>query len=265
MKIHHLRNASFVIETNQHKILIDPMLGKKSSLPPLAFIRHKPKRNPLVDLPPNSNEILDNVTHCLITHCQKKHLDHLDNQGIKFLQENNIDVLCSPQDQAFLEKKNLNVSQTVKAWKKQTFLNGIVTSVPALHGRGWITKLMANGVGFYIELKNEPSIYISGDTVLTDDVKKALEEYKPDITVVACGNASVDVGRPILMGLDEIIEFAQLSPNKVIANHLEALNHCPLKRDELKKLLQNKSLNDKVWVPNDGESKEYNIPTKENT
>jgi L-ascorbate metabolism protein UlaG (beta-lactamase superfamily) len=33
MKIHHLRNATFVIESGDHYILIDPMLSQKGELP----------------------------------------------------------------------------------------------------------------------------------------------------------------------------------------------------------------------------------------
>ena len=54
MKIHHLRNATFVIESGSNCILIDPMLSGKGELPPFALFRHKPKRNPTVSLPENT-------------------------------------------------------------------------------------------------------------------------------------------------------------------------------------------------------------------
>jgi len=54
MHIYHLRNATFVIESGENFILIDPMLSKKGKLPPFAIIRHKPKRNPTVSLPENT-------------------------------------------------------------------------------------------------------------------------------------------------------------------------------------------------------------------
>jgi len=66
--------------------------------------------------------------------------------------------------------------------------------------------------------------------VYTKDVQKALTEYKPDIAVLACGSASLDVGGHILMPMDEIISFIETTPGKIIANHLEALNHCPTTR-----------------------------------
>lgn len=260
MYIHHLRNATLVIETKKYKILIDPMLGKKGSLPPFAFFRHKPQKNPTVELPENSRVVLKGITHCFITHCQKGHFDHLDKDGIQFLRKNNIPIICSVKDKEFLIKKDLNILYAIEDWETFTFLQNEIkiTAIPALHGKGWITKFMANGVGYFISISDEPNIYLSGDTVLTEDVKKAIKVFKPDITIVASGMASLDFGKPILMKLDEILEFVELSPKSVISNHLEALNHCSLKRSILKQKLTGFELIDKVWIPMDGESKEYN-------
>jgi L-ascorbate metabolism protein UlaG (beta-lactamase superfamily) len=130
---------------------------------------------------------------------------------------------------------------------------GEITAVPALHGHSWANKLMANGAGFYLQLPGEPSIYISGDTVYTEDVERALTEFKPDIAVMASGSASLDVGGPILMPMQELIRFVQNTPHKVIANHLEALNHCPTTRFQLKKELEKRGLFSNVFIPEDGE------------
>ena len=110
---------------------------------------------------------------------------------------------------------------------------------------GFITKNEADFPG--------ATIYISADTVFTDDVNKVLTELKHDITVVASGTARLDIGKPLLMTLDDIIKFIEISPKKVIANHLEALNHCPTTRKQLKEVLIEKELINKVFVPNDGD------------
>ena len=116
---------------------------------------------------------------------------------------------------------------------------------------------MANGVGFVIRLPDEPSIYISGDTVYTSAVDKALVDLQPAIAVVAAGSASLDVGGPILMPLEEVLTFARNAPGRVIANHLEALNHCPTRRARLKQALADRGLGAKVDVPEDGETLEF--------
>jgi len=260
MKIHHFRNATFVIESKDYYILIDPMLSGVGELPTFTYFKHKPKKNPLVPLPKNSAKILAKINHCLITHSQKwgiellTHMDHLDKPGKTYLSKNNIATTSLKADTSYLKKQGINIITELEYWKPEDFLGGKITAVPAKHGHGWMHYFMANGAGYYIELPNEPSLYISGDTVLTKDVKRALSELKPDITVVAAGNAGLDLDGDILMPMEEIVEFIRLSPSKVIANHLEALNHCPITRVQLREELIKNDLSDKVYIPDDGET-----------
>jgi len=254
MKFHHLRNATLVIETDEHVILVDPMLGKRKTIAPFTFFRYKPKRNPLVALPKNSRDILSKVTHCLITHL---HPDHIDKAGEVFLRRKNIPVTCSIKDEKKLTTRGLNIVQSLNYWEPQEFLNGKITGIPAIHGYGFIAKLMGNVMGFHIELANEKSVYISSDTVFTEHVQKVLVEFKPEIAVVACGTARLDIGQPLLMRMNDILKFVALAPNQVFANHLEALNHCPTTRKELREALAENDLLDKVSIPEDGENVSY--------
>ena len=260
-----MRNATFVIELNQKYLLIDPMLGAKESLPPFAYFKHPSKRNPRVSLPDNAAEILNKVTNCLITHSQKfgiralQHTDHLDASGESFLKQNAIPIATREQDASYLKRYGLTVEVALSYWQPVDYLGGKITAVPALHGHTWINGVMANGAGLILELPDEPSIYISGDTVYTQDVKRALTEYKPDIAVMASGSASLDAGGPILMPLEELMTFAKHAPSKVMANHLEALNHCPTTRAQLKQALKKNGLLSKVYIPNDGDVLSFDL------
>ena len=254
MKLHHLRNATLVIETETDVILVDPMLGKRKTIAPFTIFRYKPHRNPLVALPKNSRDILSRVTICLITHL---HPDHIDKAGEVFLRRKSILVICSSKDENALSARGLNILQTLNYWEPEDFLGGKITGIPAIHGYGFIAKLMGNVMGFHIELPNEKSIYISSDTVFTEHVQKVLVEFKPEIAVVACGTARLDIGQPLLMRMNDILKFVALAPKYVLANHLEALNHCPTKRSELRLALEQNGLLDKVSIPEDGETVSY--------
>ena len=252
MKIHHIRNATMIIETNEHVILVDPMLSKKGAAgPPFTLFRFKPKRNPIADLPANCQAILHRVTHCLITH---KHPDHIDKAAEAFLIQNNIPVTCSVLDDAFFKKKGLTIVQTVDYWKRIDFLGGKIEGIPARHGYGYVAKPMGNVMGFYMEFPKEPSLYLSSDTIYTDAVEKVLKQYKPDISVVASGTAQLDLFQPLLMRVDDILKFTKTAPGKVMANHLEAVNHCPTKRSDLKAHFEREGLTDKTLIPEDGET-----------
>jgi len=263
MYIYHIRNATFVINSNDKYILIDPMLSDKGELPPFSVIQHKIQMNPTVPLPSGADSILNKTTHCLITHSQTfgikalQHTDHLDKKGELFLVSKNIPITTIKKDAPYLKKYNLNVVSSLDFWTKNEYLGGYITAIPAQHGHGWINKIMANGAGYFIELPNEPTVYICGDTVLTEDVKRAILELNPDIVVVAAGNASLDIGKPLLMNMDEIIELIRLSPNIVIANHMDSLNHCSISRNMLKDKLMQENLIYRVFIPDDGEKIEF--------
>jgi len=250
LKIHHFRNATFVIETGENVILVDPMLGPKGILPPFTFFRAKARKNPTVSLPESCHEILQKVTHCLLTH---RHLDHLDTTAIRFLKEKSIPVTCSYKDEKILKKKGLQIVNSLSYKKRTTFLGGIIEGIPAKHGYGFVAKPMGNVMGFYIELPTQPSIYISSDTIYTDVVDEVLKLYKPQITVVAAGSAQFDLFRSVLMTMDDILTFVRNSPGKVIANHLEAINHCRTTRKQLCEVLETYGLSEKVYIPKDGE------------
>lgn len=252
MKLHHLRNATMVIETKDKVILVDPMLGKKGTAgPPFTLFRFKPKRNPILNLPNNAMQIVNKTTHCLITHL---HPDHLDKEAEKFLKSNNTPIICSIKDEKALKKRGLNVVQRLSYWKRTDFLGGTIEGIPAKHGYGFVAKPMGNVMGFYIELPDEKSIYLSADTIYTNDVDKVLKQYKPGISVVACGTAQLDFFKPLLMTMEDILKFIKNAPGKVLANHLEAVNHCPTTRVELRKELERNGLSEKVEIPIDGEN-----------
>lgn len=250
MKIHHLRNASLVIEADARVILVDPILGSAGKGIPFTFVRFKPRRNPMVGLPEICKPILEKVTHCLITH---NHPDHLDRAAIQYLKENNIPITCSSIEEKIYKRKGLNVVQTLDYWEKVDFWGGTIEGIPALHGYGFVAKIMGPVMGFYIELPNQPSIYISSDTIYTNDVDKVLNTYNPSLSVAACGSAQFDILKPLLMTMEDIVKFVKNAPNKVLANHMEAINHCPTTRAMLKAELTQRRLIDKVFIPEDGE------------
>lgn len=243
------------IETQGKVILVDPMLGKKGTAgPPFTLFRHKPRRNPIVDLPHHAMELVNKATHCLITHL---HPDHLDKAAESFLRSKRIPIICSRLDETTLTKKGLNVIQTLNYWKSTDFFGGSIEGIPARHGYGYVAKPMGNVMGYFIKLPQEQSLYLSSDTIYTDDVDKVLQSYNPDISVVACGSAQLDFFKPILMTMNDILRFVKHAPGKVIANHLEAVNHCPTTRAQLKDELSKIGLLEKTYIPEDGDCIEF--------
>jgi L-ascorbate metabolism protein UlaG (beta-lactamase superfamily) len=137
------------------------------------------------------------------------------------------------------------------------FFGGTITALPASHGGCVMSKLMGPGAGYLIRLPGEPSLYLTGDTILTDEVRGVLARERPDVCVLPCGSAQLDFGGPILMPIDEILEFVRLAPGRVVANHLECLNHCPTTRAGLLNSFGGAGLSERVLAPPDGGSVEF--------
>ena len=256
MKITQLRNATVVLEIGAFRILVDPMLAPKDALPPLKFLGQR-QRNPIVGLPVVADAMLESVTHCLITHCQKGHFDHLDRAGKQWLRTRQIPVICTPHDADHLRQRGLNVCPLPQAHQQpQAFLGGHIRTVSCTHGRGLVGLLMEHGVGYFVEIPGEPSLYLSGDTILTPAVRDFVARHQPQISLIPAGGARFDVGHEIIMGTSEVIAFTLASRGTVVANHLEALSHCPVKRTELSAAAVHAGVQDRLWIPEDGETLE---------
>ena len=202
MKIQHIRNACMIIHYKEHKVLVDPCLNPKGTLPPYTLFRKRPRLNPLVDLPFDSENMLSQITYGLITHCRYGHFDHLDKSGISLLAQKHVPVYCNSFDEQFLMRRRIRTIPLTMNQRSQ-FLTGKITSFPTAHGYGLAGMFMRPGAGYFIELPGEKSIYISGDTILNQTVRHVLNDLSPNIVILNAGTATLDFGKPILMPIRE--------------------------------------------------------------
>ena len=253
MKIQQIRNATIILELGPYRVLVDPMLAGKGTLPSLRVFSAR-QRNPIVDLPDSTESALNTVTHCLITHCQKGHFDHLDRAAVSWLRAYQVPVICTPHDAPYLADRRLNVLPLPENHGEPVaFLDGTIQTVRCTHGRGLVGRMMEHGVGYLIKMPGEPSLYLAGDTILTAEIRDFVRQHQPRVSVVPAGGARFDVGDDIIMGLADVIEFVELSTGTVVANHLESINHCPVTREELRQAAIHANVQDRLLIPADGQ------------
>jgi L-ascorbate metabolism protein UlaG (beta-lactamase superfamily) len=94
---------------------------------------------------------------------------------------------------------------------------------------------------------------------LVPEVEEALYAQEPDVVVVNAGAARFLEGGPITMTAEDVVRvYCALPDARVVAVHMEAINHCLLTRDGLEEELRQEGLSDRVKVPVDGET--FKVP-----
>jgi L-ascorbate metabolism protein UlaG (beta-lactamase superfamily) len=249
VQIQLIRSATLVVSFAGHTLLIDPMLGPAGSMDPIENTPN-PRRNPLVELPFDAQTLqrrLARIDAVVVTHT---HLDHWDPAAIELLPKR-LPILCQPEDAARIRSEGFAEVLSVDAHRMWRNIELIRTG--GRHGTGEIGRQMAPVSGFALRATGEGTLYIAGDTIFCPEVEEALLEKRPDVTVVNAGAARFLVGEPIVMTAQDVVRVCLTLPTtRVIAVHLEALNHCPLTRDELQEKLREEDLLQQVEIPEDG-------------
>jgi L-ascorbate metabolism protein UlaG (beta-lactamase superfamily) len=246
MEVQLLRHATLLVTINEKKILVDPMLSHARVMPP---IQNSPnaQRNPLVELSIQL-DLQRDIDGVLLTHT---HGDHLDEMAIEQLPKNK-PVLCQPEDEDKLKKLGfLEVHRVVEQFCWQEI---IIHRTDGEHGTGEIAEKMGPVSGYVLQTKGEPSLYIAGDTIYCEKVSNVLTRYEPNVIVVNAGGARFAVGDPITMTPQDVAKVCRKAQkSKVIAVHMEAINHCLVSRADLRTYLQQQGLIDQVSIPMDGD------------
>ncbi len=245
MKIQVLRNATTLLSIGEHRLLVDPMLSEPGALPGFKVFGGGRRPNPLVPLPATAAAALAQATAVLVTH---EHPDHFDRPGLDFARRRGLTVWASPVDAPNLRRKGLDAREL-----RDGVLGMAVEVVPSRHGRGLLGWLMGPVAGVYLAHPDEPSLYVVGDSVLTDAVLDAIDRLQPDVILAPAGAANMGLGGDILFSLDELVALARRAPGEIVFNHLEALDHCPTTRAGLAARLTAEGLLGRTRIPADGE------------
>ncbi|HEV2116521.1 MAG TPA: MBL fold metallo-hydrolase [Terriglobales bacterium] len=247
MRLRLLRHATLIVEYAGRKLLIDPMLSPPGAMPAIDNSPN-PRPNPLVPLPASPQEIVQDLDAVLVTHT---HRDHWDDAAVRELPKG-VPLLCQPEDEAkFREQRFTHVQalQTGLIWNALE-----VTRTGGQHGTGEIGRKMAPVSGFVLRGPGEDPLYIAGDTIWCAEVQQAIQQFRPAAIVVNAGAARFLEGDPITMTAADVISVCRAALQaKVIAVHMEAINHCLLTRQQLAGEVQAAGTRQQVLLPNDGD------------
>jgi L-ascorbate metabolism protein UlaG (beta-lactamase superfamily) len=246
MRLRLIRHATLLVDLAGRRLLVDPMLDPAGARPPVAGSPND-RRNPLCELPEPAEVVVSGLDGVLVTHL---HSDHLDETAVDLVPDDT-PLLCQPPDEGVLRDRGF---ADVRPVEESLEWDGIeVARTQGRHGTGELGEAMGPVSGFVLSTPAEPVLYVAGDTIWCEEVRAALDRHRPDTVVVNAGGARLTEGGPITMTADDVVAVARHAPGaRIVAVHLEAINHCLDTRADLHQRIHDEDLEDRVTIPEDG-------------
>lgn len=248
MRLHQIRNATLIVEIKGVRFLVDPMFASKSEYQPITD-----KFWPFFDLPFSPKDIIKNIDAVILTHL---HTDHFDKYAQEILPKSTKIFVQDMFDKNALEKEHFDNVEVINSEGSE--FEGInLYKTECRHGVKALVEpfMLANGMrweamGVVFKADNEPTLYLAGDTLWFEGIKKAIDNYKPKYIVVNAAYAQTPAGIPIIMGIDDIKELHEYYPTgRLIASHMDNVGNAAITRTDLRQ----SEVKDYIYAPADGE------------
>lgn len=255
MQLTQIRNATLKLDYAGVRFLIDPMLADKEAWPGFPGTARSHLRNPLVALPVSVDTLLD-VDVIIVTHT---HQDHWDEAAQQLIPKDKVIYTQNESDASLIRSQGFTA---VSVLADTNVIAGInVVKTDGQHGSDEayaipeVAERLDDACGLVFSAEGEKRLYIAGDTIWVPPYVSSLKKYAPDVVVLNIGCATVDGIGAIIMGKEDALRTLEILPAAtLVASHMEAVNHCLLSRAELRAYTAENGLQQKVRVPEDGET-----------
>ncbi len=260
VQLQQIRNATVKITYADTTFLIDPILARKGAYPGFDGTYRSTLRNPLVELPMSEKEVIAGADAVIITHT---HLDHWDDAAQQFLPKGIPLFVQNQADASLIRSQGFT---NVRVLSDKAKFGGVTLSkTGGQHGTdemfasAEVAKALGPAMGVVFEAPGHKTLYLVGDTIWRDDVDQALAQYDPQIIVINAGYAVMNgYEGSIIMGKEDVLRASQAAPDaSIVATHMDAINHMFQTRKELREYVQEKNIQDRVEIPEDGAIVEF--------
>ncbi|MBU1306637.1 MAG: MBL fold metallo-hydrolase [Alphaproteobacteria bacterium] len=255
VQLQQIRNATVKVTYADTTFLIDPMLAKKDAYPGFEGTYRSELRNPMVELPMSTQQVLADVDAIIVTHT---HLDHWDDAAQQLIPKRLPLFVQNESDAKLIRSQGF---EDVRVLEDGTEFGGVTLSktggqhgTDKMYANAQLAEMLGQAMGVVFQAPGRKTTYLVGDTIWRDEVDQALTQYSPNVIVVNAGYALVTgFDGAILMGKEDVVRAAQTVPDaRIVATHMDSINHMSQTREELKAYVAEKGVRDRVDVPEDG-------------
>lgn len=246
--IFFIGTATTVIQYAGFTILTDPNFLHKGDHIHIGYgLQAVRQTNPAINM--NQLPPLDLV---LLSHLHEDHFDRLVEKEL----DKGIPIVTTPHAAMALRRKGFAATQPLATWDTLTVTKGNnrlrITSMPAQHGPGLMNYAMPPTMGSILEFDTPEGgtafrIYISGDTLLNDQLQEIPKRYPNiDLGLFHLGGTRV-FGVLLTMDGQQGLEAVHIiNPHEFIPVHYNDYNVFKSPLDEFKELVRLSGYADRV-------------------
>lgn len=255
MKLTQIRNATQLLTFGGKRFLIDPMLSEKEAWPGFEGTARSHIRNPMVALPVDIATLLD-VDAIIVTHT---HPDHWDDAAAKQVPKTMRIYVQNDDDAQLLRSQGFSNLVTLSDVTRFEDVELIKTHCQhgsdAAYDHPQLAERLGESSGVVFRHPTEKTLYLAGDSIWIPSVAQTLAEFTPGVVILNTGWAHVLGFGAIIFGKEDILKTHQILPDaRIVATHMEAVNHCLTTRQDVLDYAQDNLIAPLVSAPADGET-----------
>jgi len=259
--VYFIGTATTLIRYGGFTILTDPNFLHAGDHVHLGYgLVSTRKTDPAIDI-----DQLPPLDLCLLSHL---HADHFDRVAAKRL-DKDLPIVTTPHAAEKLAKKGFRNTYGLKTWDSFSATHGDlrlrINALPGKHAFGVMGTLLPPVMGSLLEFEAEAGIrvriYISGDTLIHEDLKEIPKRYPEiDLALLHLGGTRV-LGVMVTMDGRQGVEAMRIiRPRKAIPIHYNDYPVFKSPLEDFQKAVAEAGLSDKVIYLRHGETYDFKVP-----